>query len=85
MRKKTKINLSKAICYKFEASAPLTMKIKHRINVDFSTVTLKRKGRPGICRDLSLKVKEPEPQKIVYSIFHLVTVVATTTIWLLTE
>lgn len=40
--KSSKVHFSKAVCYKFESSAPLTMKIKHRMNIEFLTVTLKK-------------------------------------------
>lgn len=38
--------LSKAICFKFEETSPMTMFIKHRLNGEFASVSLKKKEKP---------------------------------------
>lgn len=61
--KSSKVHFSKAVCLTFESSAPLTMKIKHRMNIEFLSVTLKKKV-DQVDRHLSMKFKDYDTQYI---------------------
>lgn len=50
---------SKAICFEFDEQIPMTLMIKHRLNAEFVSVSLKKKGNSRATQNLKKRPSKP--------------------------